>query len=423
MKKIAALTLGCKVNEYDTQAMLNIFTNRGYEIKQFDEKADIYLINTCTVTNLGDKKSRQMLRRAKAMNPNSIVIAAGCYSQVAPEEVAAIDGVNIVIGNKDRYKIVDLVESFDEETGETLTSVSNLRYEKVFEELELESTNAKTRAFLKIQEGCNEFCTYCIIPYSRGRNRSREFTNIIKEAERLARAGYKELVLTGIHIASYGADNGEKLIDIVRELHKINGIERIRLSSVEPKVMTDEFVSGIKDLEKVCDHFHLSLQSGSDRILKLMNRKYTTNEFRESVRKIRSIMPNAAITTDIIVGFPGETKEDFIETYEFAKEINFADIHVFPYAAKKGTKSYNFKEHLTKEQKQSRVHELIKVRDKGAKEFKEKFVGQNMQVLFETDQKGKYIGLTTNYIKVSMESVHMLTNQIKNITLTEEILI
>lgn len=417
MKYVAALTLGCKVNEYDTSAMLNIFTNRGYKIKEFDEKADIYLINTCTVTNLGDKKSRQMLRRAKAMNPKALIIAAGCYSQAFPDEVAAVDGVNIVIGNKDRHKIVDIVESFDYEKGDVLTSVSNLRYEKVFEELELESTNARTRAFLKIQEGCNEFCTYCIIPYSRGRNRSRKFENIIEEAKKLSLSGYKELVLTGIHIASYGADNGEKLIDIIKEIHKIDGIERIRLSSVEPKVMTDEFINGIKYLPKVCDHFHLSLQSGCDKILKSMNRKYTKDEFRDSVYKIRSIMPYAAITTDIIVGFPGETEEDFIETYEFAKEINFADIHVFPYSAKKGTKSFSWPDHLTKEVKQERVKKLISLRNECRDAFKEKFIGNHMDVLFETEDTG----YTTNYIKIKM--LGSKSNEITKIKLAQEVLV
>ena len=417
MKYIASLTLGCKVNEYDTSAMLNIFTNRGYGIKEFDEKADIYLINTCTVTNLGDKKSRQMLRRAKAMNPNALVIAAGCYSQAFPDEVASIDGVNIVIGNKDRHKIVDIVESYDYERGDVLTSISNLRYEKVFEELELESTNARTRAFLKIQEGCNEFCTYCIIPYSRGRNRSRLFENIIAEAKKLSASGYKELVLTGIHIASYGADNGETLIDIIKEIHKIEGIERIRLSSVEPKVMSDDFINGIKHLPKVCDHFHLSLQSGCDKILKSMNRKYTKDEFRDSVNKIRSIMPNAAITTDIIVGFPGETEEDFIETYEFAKEIDFADIHVFPYAAKKGTKSYSWPDHLTKETKQERVKKLISLRDTCREAFRERFIGNNMDVLFETEETG----YTTNYIKI--KRLGSKSNEITKIKLEREVLV
>jgi len=435
MKKIAALTLGCKVNEYDTQAMLNIFTNRGYEITKFEEYADIYLINTCTVTNLSDKKSRQMIRRAKAKNPDSIVIAAGCYSQVSPEEVAEIEGVNIVLGTKDRHKIVVLVQNFEDSADrETIINVENNKYEKVFEELEVESANARTRAFLKIQEGCNEFCTYCIIPYARGRNRSREFSKIIEEAQRFANGGFKEIVLTGIHIASYGADNGHtrggssskrsegsQLIDVIREVHKIEGIERIRLSSVEPKVITDEFIEEIKKLHKICDHFHLSLQSGCDRILKLMNRKYSKDEFREAVKKIRTAFPNVAITTDIIVGFPGETEEDFIETYNFAEEINFADIHIFPYAAKKGTKSYDFPDRLTKSEKQARVQKLIKLCDIQVEQFREKFVGKKMAVLFETENSG----YTTNYIKMSIEGIcEANAGSTGNLTnLTKEILI
>lgn len=423
LKTLSTITLGCKVNDIDTQAMVEQFQRRGYTVNpDFHAPADVYLINTCTITNVGDKKSRQMIRRAKEQNPHAVVIAAGCYSQATPEEVAAVQGVDIVLGNKDRINVANLVEQY-QASGQTepYVHVSDLRYETLFEEMKITSMGSKTRGFIKIQEGCNEFCSYCIIPYSRGNSRSRPIENIVAEAQDLVTNGYKELVLSGIHVASYGKDLVDKitgiqpifLADVIKAVHDLPGLERIRMSSIEPMVTTPYFLEAIKALPKVCDHFHLSLQSGSDHILKAMNRKYTREQFRQSVNAIRAIMPDAAITTDIIVGFPGETNLDFLDTLDFVQEIGFAAIHIFPYASKKGTRAANFKDPVDNPTKQMRAKMLAEVDKQGRAAFAQRFVDRSLEVLFETgDGTGSYEGYSSNYIKVTVSSTTDLRNHL-----------
>ena len=330
MKKVAFYTLGCKVNQYETEAMIELFEHAGYEHVQSEEYADVYVINTCTVTHMSDRKSRQYIRRVKKKNPNSVIAVVGCYSQVAPEEILDIEEVNLVMGTNDRRHIVEKVEAVT--CNDKVSTVDDIMKVKEFEEIEITQTNGRTRAFMKIQDGCDRFCTYCIIPYARGRVRSRDLDNIVEEVKLLASKGYKEVVLTGIHVASYGKDIKDKevkLLDVIKAVNEIDGIERIRTSSVEPILFTDEFVEEISKMDKVCPHFHLSLQSGCDATLDRMNRRYTTAEYREIVERLREKMPDVAITTDVIVGFPGETNEEFKQTYEFLKDIELSQMHIF----------------------------------------------------------------------------------------------
>ncbi len=414
-KKIAFTTLGCKVNMYDTEAMMELFQEKGYEITEFDDFADIYIINTCTVTNFGDKKSRQTIRRAKRLNPNAIVVATGCYAQVAPETVKEIEGINIVIGTKDRHSIVEIVENYKDKT-KVLNAVGDIMKERTFEKLSVKNLKNHTRAYLKIQEGCNRFCTYCIIPYARGPVRSRNPKDVIEEVKELAQNGFKEIVLTGIHVASYGVDlKNTTLLDIIKEVHKINGIERIRFSSIEPLVITDEFLNEIKNLPKVCDHFHLSLQSGCNRTLKRMNRRYTSDDYKTAVSKLKSAFPNVALTTDIIVGFPDETEEDFNESMNFAKEIKLSKIHVFPYSPKTGTKAAEYPNQISSEIKNNRTKKMIELSNELNKEFLENYIGKVKPVLFEKNIGNNiYEGHTTNYITVYASSDLNITNQILN---------
>jgi len=415
-RKIAFTTLGCKVNMYDTEAMSELFQKKGYEITNFNEFADIYLINTCTVTNFGDKKSRQSIRRAKKINPNSIVVVTGCYAQVRPEEIKKIEGVNIIIGTKERNNIVDIIENYSDNT-KIANKVSDIMREKTFEELSVNNLKNHTRAYLKIQEGCNRFCSYCIIPYARGPARSRKADEIIRETENFAKNGFKEIVLTGIHVASYGIDLKDiTLIDIIKQVHKIKGIERIRLSSIEPLAITDEFIYELKKLPKVCDHFHLSLQSGCDRILKRMNRHYTCAEYKKAVKKIREIYPDAAITTDIIVGFPDESDEDFKDSISFSKELELAKIHVFPYSPKIGTKAAEYPNQIPADIKNLRSKEMIKTSDELNKRFLSNYIGKTKKVLFERHIGADiYEGHTTNYITVHTKSAIDITNKILSV--------
>ncbi|HHY91013.1 MAG TPA: tRNA (N(6)-L-threonylcarbamoyladenosine(37)-C(2))-methylthiotransferase MtaB, partial [Clostridiales bacterium] len=317
METVAFYTLGCKVNQYETEAMKELFEKAGYTIVEAEGKADVYVINTCTVTNLGDRKSRQFIRRAKRNNPESIIAVVGCYAQIAPEEVLSIEGVNLILGTKDRNRIVEYVEQAKKSRGK-INVVEDIMKADEFEEMPIEKMQGKTRAYLKIQEGCNQYCSYCIIPYARGPIRSRKLEDIVHEVRRLEQHGFKEIVLTGIHIASYGKDLGKNtLLDVIRSVHNAEGIQRIRLSSIEPTIMTEAFVEELSKLEKVCPHFHLSLQSGCDETLKRMNRKYTTDEYRRVVHRLRKIWPDVSITTDIMVGFPGETEEEFEKTMDF----------------------------------------------------------------------------------------------------------
>ncbi len=420
MKKVAFLTLGCKVNMYDTEAMQELFAKRGYEIVDFEDKADIYIVNTCTVTNLGDKKSRQMLRRAHRTNPDAIVAAAGCYAQVAPETVAKTEGVNIVIGTKDRASVVDIIENYADKT-KVLNAVTDIKTERTFEPLEISRLKDRTRAYVKIQEGCNRYCSYCIIPYARGPVRSRLPEQVMDEVRRLAENGFKEVVLTGIHVASYGLDlKNTDLIDIVKQVNTVDGIERIRFSSMEPLAVNEEFVDAMKAMPKVCDHFPLSLQSGCDKTLKNMNRRYTAQEYCEAVERLRAAYPDVAITTDIIVGFPGETEEDFVQSIEFAKKVGLSKIHVFPYSPKTGTPAAKMKDQVPPDVKNDRAARLIKVSDELNRAFADKLKGRVMPVLFEIKNKdGFWEGHTTNYIKVLLKSDENLKNRFLDIKIGE----
>ena len=395
------MTLGCKVNTYDSEALMEIFETNGYEIVGFGEIADVYVVNTCTVTHLGDRKSRNMMRKAKHLNPDAIICAVGCYVQVSPEEVEKIDEVDVMIGTKNRHNILDYIEEHRQHKNRR-SFVSNIMNEKIFEPLVISEVKGKTRAFIKIQEGCNQFCTYCIIPYARGPIRSREMADIILEVKRLVDSGYKEIVLTGIHIASYGVDLGNlDLIQLMEELNTISGLKRMRLGSIEPKFMTNERLDRLAKLETFCPHFHLSLQSGSDMVLSRMARRYTTTDYFEIVQEIRKRFPLAGITTDIMVGFPGETQQEFDETIAFVKKVGFYKIHVFKYSRRKGTKAANFCDQIDNAIKTERGHLLSEVSHALEIEFLKKNHGEKVQVLFEATIKGAVQeGHTENFIPV-----------------------
>ena len=419
MKKAASFALGCKVNQYESEAIAELFAEKGYEIVGIDEEADVYVINTCTVTNFGDKKSRQLIRKVKRQNENAIVAVVGCYAQTAPKELMEIAGVNLVIGTKDRAQIVEMVEQYDRANG-VENHVSDIMKERVFEPLSIQKLANRTRAYLKIQDGCSQYCSYCIIPYARGPIRSREPQEVVAEVKRLAENGFKEVVLTGIHVASYGKDRRDtSLLDILKQVHEVEGIERIRFSSIEPNVVTEEFAQTMAALPKVCDHFHLSLQSGCDKNLKEMNRKYDTEKYRQAAATLRKYLPKVALTTDIIVGFPGETEEDFRESYAFAEEIGFAKIHVFPYSPKRGTPAAARKDQLLNAVKSERSHTLIQLSDRMAADFLADAVGTDAEVLYERAVgEGIYEGHTTNYMKVHGRSEADLTNRIAKTHIT-----
>lgn len=413
MKRIASYALGCKVNQYESEAIAELFAEKGYEVVSVEDTADIYVINTCTVTNFGDKKSRQLIRKVKRQNPQAVVAVVGCYAQTAPEEMKAVEGVNLVIGTKDKGKIVELVEQYHPEEG-VCSYVTDIMHERVFEPLEIKKLANRTRAYLKIQDGCSQFCSYCIIPYARGPIRSREPEDVLAEVRRLADNGFREAVLAGIHVASYGKDlKITSLLDIIRQVHAVEGIDRIRFSSIEPNVVTEEFAAAMAELPKVCDHFHLSLQSGCDKTLKEMNRKYDTAKYRQAVALLKKHLPDVAVTTDIIVGFPGETEEDFRQSADFAREMGFSKIHVFPYSPKRGTPAAERKDQLPNSVKQERSHALIAVGEELAESFLRAHVGKEMPVLFERAvEEGVYEGHTTNYMKVHAKSGKDLSNQI-----------
>ncbi|NLY42373.1 MAG: tRNA (N(6)-L-threonylcarbamoyladenosine(37)-C(2))-methylthiotransferase MtaB [Clostridiaceae bacterium] len=422
MKKVAFYTLGCKVNQYETEAMAELFENSGYEITSFDEYADVYVINTCTVTNLGDRKSRQMIRRAKKKNKHSFVAVVGCYAQTAPEEISQIEGVNLIIGTKDRSRIVEYIEQLKEED-QQINAVEDIMKVTEFEDMKVNTYKERTRAFLKIQEGCNQFCSYCIIPYARGPVRSRRPEDIIEEVKQLAQNGFKEIVFAGIHVASYGKDlKDTNLMDIIQRVHDIDGIERIRLSSIEPTTISQEFVDMAKRLPKLCPHYHISLQSGCDETLKRMNRKYTTQEYREVVERLRVNFPDVSITTDIMVGFPGETEEEFDKSLKFAEEIGFSKIHVFKYSPRKGTPSAMYPNQVPAEEKEKRSKQMIEVSNRSERNFYKKFLNRDMDVLFEQpvkDKKDYYEGLTANYIRVYACSKENIEGMIRKTVLRE----
>lgn len=425
MDKVAFYTLGCKVNQYETEAMEEIFEKNDYVIVNSDEIADIYVINTCTVTNLSDRKSRQFISRAKKLNKDALIAVVGCYSQVSPDEVEKIEGVDVIIGTTERNRILELCEKAKVEN-QRINIVRNIKSQKEFEPINIDDIKSKTRAYIKIQDGCSQFCSYCIIPYARGPIRSRSLDEIVEETQKLASAGFKEVVLTGIHVASYGKDTDKTpLVKVLEEVGKVKGIDRIRLSSLEPTLIDENFMKSILKIGKVCDHFHLSLQSGSDTVLKRMNRKYTTSEYRNIVSIIRKYMPNAGITTDIIVGFPGETEDEFNETLDFVKEIGFSRIHVFKYSPRKGTPASKYENQVDGNIKNQRSECLIALGEELMLKFNSKFINSTLSVLFEEEskgEKGNIEGYTTNYIRVKSKKdinmigkiVHVKINEIKN---------
>ncbi len=416
MKTFSILTLGCKVNQYESEAMKELFEKNQYlEVDKETDVADVYIVNTCTVTNLSDRKSRQYIRRAKRENPDAIVAVVGCYSQVSPKEVESLEDVDIIIGTSERERIVELCENYKKDQGK-INIVRSLKGDREFQKIKTTREHIMTRSYMKVQDGCNRFCSYCIIPYARGEIRSRTIEDSIEEAKVLAKAGYKEIVLTGIHIGSYGKDLGDKrLIDLIEAIGKVQGIERIRLSSVEPVIITDEFMKRALETKKLCDHFHLSLQSGSNKILKAMNRRYTREEYMEKCQIIRKYMPYAGLTTDIIVGFPTETDEDFNDSLDLVEKVKFSKIHVFKYSKRKGTPAANMKNQVDGNIKIERSEKLIEANDRLMEEFIEKNKNRSLKVLFEERKGDYYEGYTTNYIRCKLKTQEELKNKIINV--------
>ena len=398
---------GCKVNQYETNAMAQKFIEANNEVVGFEEKADVYIINTCTVTNMADRKSRQILRRTKQINPEGIVVAIGCYAQTHKKELEDIEEFNLVLGNNEKNNIVEIVSKYlNEAKGKNEVQVEDIDKQKEFLDFGTITYTDKTRAVIKIQDGCNNFCSYCLIPYARGRVRSRKKDSILEEIKRLAENGEKEVVITGIHIASYGNDFEEdyKLIDLLEDINKIDGIERIRLGSLEPKIITEEFTVRLSKLDKICNHFHLSLQSGCDETLKRMNRKYNTEEFEKGVNLLRKYFENVALTADVIVGFPGETNQEFEKTYKFLEKIKFMKTHVFKYSPREGTRAASMPDQIDGNIKEQRSRKLIELSDKNEKEFLEKQIGTVVKVLFEQKEDRYWKGHTTNYLTVKKEA-------------------
>ena len=429
MKSVALHNLGCKVNSYELDVMQQFLQKEGYEIVDFYQKADIYIINTCTVTNIADRKSRQMIHRAKKQNPDAVVVAVGCYVQTAAEQIEKDPYIDLAIGNNRKKEIVSIVEEFlkeRESAGKTLggRTIPDIAQEKEYEEMQLSRTAEHTRAYIKIQDGCNQFCSYCVIPYARGRVRSRRPEHVLEEITALVNAGYKEVVLTGIHLSSYGLDfrgesyngnqTGDDLLQLIEQIHVLEGITRIRLGSLEPRIVTEDFARRLSKLPKLCPHFHLSLQSGSDSVLKRMNRRYTCEEFKEGVRILRAFFDNPAITTDVITGFPGETQEEFEQTVRFLEEIKFFEMHVFPYSRREGTVAAAMPDQLTEKVKKERSAELLEMDKRHSLDYRKQHIGNSMPVLFEQKQEigGEeyYVGHTQNYMKVAMKSDEDITN-------------
>lgn len=417
MKKAALHNLGCKVNAYETEALQHLLEEAGYEIVPFTQKADVYVINTCSVTNMADRKSRQMLHKAKKNNPDSIVVAAGCYVQTSEKEVLNDLSVDIVIGNDRKHDLVRLLEEYSlDSVNDTVDDINDGKHD--FEELFIDQTKEHTRAFIKVQDGCNQFCSYCIIPYARGRVRSRRFENVIAEVERLAANGFKEVVLTGIHLSSYGVDFEEAtgLLELIQAVNAVKGIERIRLGSLEPKIVTEHFASELSKLDKICPHFHLSLQSGCDATLKRMNRKYTTKEYERGCELLRKYFVHPAITTDVIVGFPGEAEEEFEQTKAYLEHIHFYEMHIFKYSKRKGTRAAVMPDQIDEQIKAARSEKLIALGHDMSKEFRKFYIGKNEEVLFEEKavigDKEYFVGYTKEYVKVAKETDENLENQI-----------
>lgn len=416
MKKVSFITLGCKVNQYESNAMAQKFINNGYKLVRHDEIADIYVVNTCTVTNMSDRKSRQMLRKVKQLNKNSILVACGCYAQIAKNELGKIQEIDLVLGNSEKKDIVTYVEEFAKSKSKKI-EIEDIMNKKDFVDFGDISYTEKTRAVIKIQDGCDRFCSYCIIPYARGRVRSRKSESIISEIKDIAKKQIKEIVITGIHIASYGKDftKNYRLIDLLEEINSIKGIERIRLGSIEPLLITKEFINRLGKLEKVCHHFHLSLQSGCDITLKRMNRRYTKEQFRNIVGILRGKYNDVILTTDIIVGFPQESEQEFQETYNFLKEINFYRMHIFKYSQRKGTKAAQMYGQIDSNVKEQRSKKLIELSRVNEQKYNKEYIGKEVEVLFEEKKNGINIGHTRNYILVHYYSDENLENMIKTV--------
>lgn len=412
--KAALHNLGCKVNAYETEAMQQILEEAGYEIVPFSEYADVYVINTCSVTNMADRKSRQMLHRAKKQNPDAIVVGAGCYVQTKEAQALVDESIDIVIGNNKKHELVPLLREY-EAAHRKMACVADINHEKqAYEELSLSRTAEHTRAFIKVQDGCNQFCTYCIIPFARGRVRSRELPDVLQEIRTLAKSGYREVVLTGIHLSSYGVDNGESLLHLIEAVHELEGIERIRLGSLEPRIVTDAFAKRLSELPKICPHFHLSLQSGCDTVLSRMNRRYDTAEYEAGCALLRRYFEHPAITTDVIVGFPGETDEEFETTERYLERIHFYEMHIFQYSRREGTKAAVMPDQVPEAVKKERSEKLLALGHRMSEEFRRYYLGRQVTALLEEeflyDGKRYYTGYTKEYVKVAVETKKDLSN-------------
>lgn len=412
--KAALHNLGCKVNAYETEAMQQILEEAGYEIVPFSEYADVYVINTCSVTNMADRKSRQMLHRAKKQNPDAIVVGAGCYVQTKEAQALVDESIDIVIGNNKKHELVPLLREY-EASHRKMACVADINHEKqAYEELPLSRTAEHTRAFIKVQDGCNQFCTYCIIPFARGRVRSRELPDVLQEIRTLAKIGYREVVLTGIHLSSYGVDNGESLLHLIEAVHELEGIERIRLGSLEPRIVTDAFAKRLSELPKICPHFHLSLQSGCDTVLSRMNRRYDTAEYEVGCALLRRYFEHPAITTDVIVGFPGETDEEFETTERYLERIHFYEMHIFQYSRREGTKAAAMPDQVPEAVKKERSEKLLALGHRMSGEFRRYYLGRQVTALLEEeflyDGKRYYTGYTKEYVKVAVETKKDLSN-------------
>ena len=418
-KKVALHNLGCKVNAYEVEAMQQLLENAGYETVPFEEGADVYVINTCTVTNIADRKSRQMLHKAKKMNPDAIVVATGCYAQADTEKLKEDTAVDLILGNNQKTQIVEALEEYEKEHAKQV-QVIEINHTKEYEELSISSTAEHVRAYIKVQDGCNQFCTYCIIPFARGRVRSRKIEEVLSEVETLAAKGYKEVVLTGIHLSSYGVDfpkeERESLLSLIQAVSRVEGISRIRLGSLEPRIITEEFLEGIVKTGKVCPHFHLSLQSGCNKTLKNMNRRYSAQEYAEKCELIRKFYPAPALTTDVIVGFPQETEEDFEESYEFVKKVHFYETHIFKYSRRHGTKAASMDGQLTEAAKAQRSDRMLELHEIRAREYEEAMIGKKMELLLEEeieiDGRPWYVGHSREYVRavISKTDAHRVND-------------
>lgn len=422
MATVAFQTLGCKVNHYETEAVWQLFKDAGYARVDFADHADVYVVNTCTVTNTGDKKSRQVIRRAIRQNPDSVICVTGCYAQTSPAEIMAIPGVDVVVGTQDRHKMIGYIEQFREERM-PINAVGNIMKAKVYEELDVPAFTDRTRASLKIQEGCNNFCTFCIIPWARGLMRSRQPEDVLKQAQQLVDAGYKEIVLTGIHTGGYGEDLKDyNLAKLLKALESVNGLERLRISSIEASQITDEVLDVLKDSPIVVRHLHVPIQSASDTVLRRMRRKYTMAEFGERITRLKEVLPDCAITSDVIVGFPGETEEEFMETFNFINDHKFSELHVFPYSKRTGTPAAMMDNQVEESIKEERVARLIALSDQLAKEYASKYEGELLEIIpeeFSEEAGGRLVGYTDNYLRVAIEGDESMIGQLVRVKITK----